>query len=44
MNPGDEWLIGRELRVALIDDTILIRGDQLTDQDIEAFKKRALSE
>lgn len=43
MSPGDEWLTHRELRLRLIGETAVCPEEFLSDEDVEALKRRATS-
>ena len=44
MGPGDEWLTHRELRLRLIAETTVRPEEFLSDEDIEAIKRRATAD
>jgi hypothetical protein len=41
MGPGQEWLIRRELRVELIEPTVIRPDELLTPDDVEQLRHRA---
>lgn len=41
MAPGDEWLTCRDLRLALIGETVVCSDELLSEEDIAALRRRA---
>lgn len=44
MGPGDEWLTHRDLRLRLIGETVVRPEEFLSDEDVEALKRRAIAD
>jgi len=44
MSPGDEWLTHRELRLRLVGETTVRLEEFLSDEDIEAIKRRTTAD